>query len=173
VSRGSLVALTMLNAVGVSFAAMGLLGATLAAWQFAGWEMSGAWPVAAEVWRDSGLTGRLFVAFFAWLPQLLGTAVIAHLAIAAVGAGLLWRRPWAWRGAVAVGLAWIGFATAGWFVVRTALDDLATGYPTRAAFARAAEVTAGQATLFGVALGAALVLLLIHPAVRAEFSAGS
>jgi len=171
--RGSLVALTMLNAVGVSLAGLGLLGAGLATWQFAGWVLSGTWPAAAAIWNESGLTGRLFVAFIAWLPQLLVAGALLHLAVAAIGAGLLWRRAWAWRAALVLAVGWIALAALGWFTARAALDDLATGYPTRAAFARAAELVASGVTLFGIALGAGLVILLIHPAVRDEFSAGS
>jgi hypothetical protein len=163
----------MLNSVGMCLAGLGALGAFLAGWQFAGWASSGAWPTAAAVWRESGLTGQLFVAFFAWLPQLLVAAILFHLFVAAVGTGLLWRRIWAWRGALVLAISWIALAAVAWFVARTALDDLASGYPARAAFARAAEVVASEVTLLSVALGAGLVLLLVHPAVREQFSADS
>jgi hypothetical protein len=163
----------MLNAVGMCLAGLGSIGAVLAAWQFGGWAMSGAWPTAAAVWHESGLTGQLLVGFIAWLPQLLAGAVLFHLCVAAIGAGLLWRRIWAWRGALALALGWIAVAAVAWLVVRAALDDLAIGYPPRAAFARAAEVIASEVTLLSVALGAGLLLLLVHPAVREQFSADS
>ena len=172
-ARGSLVAVTMLSAVGMCLAVVGSIGAALAAWQLGGMALSGAWPTAAQVWHEQGLTGRLFIDIIGWLPQLLSAAIVFHLFVAAVGAGLLWRRPWAWRGALALAIFWIVSAAAAWLVVRAALDDLATGYPAHAAVARTSEVLASEVTLLSMALGAGLMLLLVHPAVRGQFSADS
>jgi hypothetical protein len=57
-------------------------------------------------------------------------------------------------------------------VVRYALADLARGYPGQAHFAAVAGSLALEVALVNVALAAALVLLLIQPAVRVQFSAG-
>lgn len=171
--RSSLVAVTMLSAVGMCLAVVGSIGAALAGWQLAEWTLGGAWPTAAQIWHEKGLTGRLFIDFIAWLPQLLTAGIAFHLFVAAVGAGLLWRRLWAWRGALALAVFWIVSAAVAWFIIRTALDDLASGYPMQAAFARTSEVLASEVTLLSIALGAGLLLLLVHPAVRAQFSADS
>jgi hypothetical protein len=172
-ARGSVVAVTMLSAVGMCLAVVGSVGAALAAWQLGGLALSGTWPTAAQIWHQEGLTGQLFVDFIAWLPQLLSAAILFHLFVAAVGAGLVWRRLWAWRGALALAIFWIVSAAAAWFVVRAALDDLAVGYPAHAAFARTSEVLASEVTVLSIALGAGLLLLLVHPAVRGQFSADS
>ena len=57
-------------------------------------------------------------------------------------------------------------------VARYALADLTRGYPEHAHFAAVAGSLALEVALVNVALAAALVLLLIQPAVRAQFSAG-
>ena len=166
-------AITMLSAVGVGLAGVGSLGACLATWQLLGWLLSGGWPTVADVWRHSGLTGELFVAFFAWLPLVLGVAIVFHLIVASLGVGLLWRRPWARRGGLAFALLWIGIAALAWYVAHVALDDLASGYPDRAGFAHAAQLLATQVALLSIAVGAGLAWLLAQPAVRAQFRTGS
>jgi hypothetical protein len=166
-------AAAMLTAIGLSLAGLGLVGATLAAWQLAGWLLGGGLPPVAGVWRHSGLTGELFVAFFAWLPELLAGAVLFHAFVAWLGLGLLWRRPWARRGGLWFACAWAATAALSWLVVRAALGDLARGYPDRAGFAAMAGILAGQVALLNVALGAALAWLLLQPAVRAQFRSGT
>jgi hypothetical protein len=165
-------AVTMLSAVGFSLAALGLLGAGLAAWQLFGWLLGGSMPLAADAWRNAGLTGELMVGFIGWLPAVLGAAIVFHSIVAWLGVGLLWRRPWARRATLAFAFAWGGLATLALGVARYALADLARGYPEHAHFAAVAGALALEVALLNVALAAALVLLLIQPAVRAQFSAG-
>ena len=165
-------AATMLTAVALSLAALGTLGAALAAWQLVGWLVAGHTPLIADSWRDAGLTGDLMVAFFGWLPLVLGAAIVFHTAVAWLGLGLLWRRPWARGATLWFAFLWAGLAALGFGVVHYALADLARGYPERAQFARVAESLAVEVTLVNVALAAALVLLLIQPAVRVQFTAG-
>jgi hypothetical protein len=165
-------AVTMLAAVALSLAVLGTLGAGLAAWQLLAWAVSGSVPLVADAWRDAGLTGQLMVGFFAWLPLVLIAAIVFHSIVAWLGVGLFWRRPWARRATLVFACVWASLATLVFLIVRYALEDLARGYPARAQFARAAESLAGEVALANVALAAALVLLLIQPAVRALFSAG-
>ncbi len=165
-------AVTMLTAVALSLATLGLLGAGLAAWQLLGWLTFGSVPMVADAWREAGLTGELMVGFFRWLPLVLGAAVVFHGVVAWLGLGLLWRRPWARRATLGFAFAWAAVAALAFGVVRFALEDLARGYPERAHFAHVAESLALEVTLVNVALAAALVLLLIQPAVRVQFSAG-
>jgi hypothetical protein len=163
----------MLTAVGVCFAGVGTLGALLGSWQLLGWMAAGGVPVVAEVWRHSGLTGDLFVAFFAWLPAVLALGVLYHLFVATLGVGLVWRRGWARRGGLGLAALWISAAVIVWLVVRTALEDLARGFPERAGFAHSAEVLAGEVSLLSIAIGVGLATLLLQPAVRAQFRSGS
>lgn len=165
-------AVMMLTAVALSFVALGTLGAGLAAWQLLGWAAAGGAPPVADAWRNAGLAGELMVAFFGWLPVVLGVAVAFHLLVAWLGVGLLWRRPWARRAALVFAFVWAALATTAVGVVRYALEDLARGYPQHAHFAQVAESLAVEVALVNLALAAALVLLLIQPAVRAQFSAG-
>jgi hypothetical protein len=166
-------ALTMLTAVAASLAALGTIGASLAAWQHAALAASGAGPVVAASWRDAGLTGELMVAAFAHLPLVLGAAIVFHSLVAWLGVGLLWRRPWARRATLFFACAWAGVAAASWGLTHYVLADLARGYPERAHFASVAGALAAQVALVNLALAAALVLLLIQPAVRAQFRSGS
>ncbi|HXQ63763.1 MAG TPA: hypothetical protein VN787_02815 [Steroidobacteraceae bacterium] len=166
-------AVTMLNAVGLCLAGLGVLGVVLAFWQLLGWAVAGAIPTVADIWRHSGLAGELMVALFTWLPLVLGAAILFHAFIAWLGLGLLWRRPWARRGGVVFAGLWAVTAAGVWFGVRVALEDLARGYPERAGFARVAETLAGQVGIANVALGAALAWLLVQPAVRVQFTPGS
>jgi hypothetical protein len=92
--------------------------------------------------------------------------------VAWLGIGLFWRRPSARRAALVFAVVWAGLAALAFAVVRYALEDLARGYPEHAHFARVAESLATEVALVNVALAAALMLLLIQPAVRAQFSAG-
>jgi hypothetical protein len=165
-------AVTMLTAVALSLAALGMLGAGLAAWQLLAWVAFGRAPLVADAWRDAGLTGELMVGFFAWMPLVLGAAIVFHSIVAWLGVGLLWRRPWARRATLGFAAVWAGLAALACGVARYALEDLARGYPERAQFARVAASLALEVALVNVALAAALVLLLIQPAVRAQFSAG-
>jgi hypothetical protein len=165
-------AVTMLNAVALSLATLGTLGAGLAAWQLVGWVTAGSAPLVADAWRDAGLTGELMVGFIGWLPLVLVAAIVFHTIVAWLGVGLLWRRPWARRATLVFAFAWAGLAALAFGVARYALEDLARGYPQHAHFARVAESLATEVTLVNVALAAALVLLLIQPPVRAQFSAG-
>lgn len=165
-------AVAMLTAVALSLAALGTLGAVLAAWQLLGWVAAGSVPLVADSWRDAGLAGELMVAFFGWLPAVLGAAIVFHTLVAWLGVGLLWRRPWARRAALGFAFVWAAVATLAFGVARYALEDLARGYPQHAHFAQVAESLAVEVALVNVALAAALVLLLIQPAVRAQFSAG-
>jgi hypothetical protein len=165
-------AVTMVTAVALSLAALGTLGAGLAAWQLLAWAVFGSMPLVADAWRDAGVTGELMVAFFARLPLVLGAAIVFHTIVAWLGFGLLWRRPWARLATLVFAFAWAGLATLGFGLARYALEDLARGYPKQAHFAHVAETLATQVALVNVALAAALVLLLIQPAVRAQFSAG-
>ena len=58
----------------------------------------------------------------------------------------------------------------------SACDALHPGYgflAENAAFARTSEVLASEVTLLSMALGAGLMLLLVHPAVRGQFTADS
>ena len=165
-------AVTMLTAVGMSLATLGTLGAGLAAWQLLGWAVAGSSPQVADAWRDAGLTGELIVGFFGWLPLVLGAAIVFHTFVAWLGVGLLWRRPGARRTALAFACGWAGLAVLGWLAARLALADLARGYPERAGFAQAATALATEVTLLNVGLAVLLVLLLVQPAVRAQFSAG-
>jgi hypothetical protein len=166
-------AVTMLTAVGLCLACLGMLGVVLACWQLLGWALTGGLPPVADVWRHSGLTGDLIVALFAWLPLVLGAAILFHAFVAWLGLGLLWRRPWARRGGLMFAGLWAATAAGAWFGVHVALEDLARGYPERAAFARVAESLAGQVTLVNIALSAALAWLLVQPAVRVQFRPGS
>lgn len=163
----------MLTAVGASLTAVGALGALLGSWQLVGWMLSGGVPVVAEVWRHSGLTGELFVAFFAWLPAILALGVLYHALVAGLGVGLLRRRGWARRGALALAGLWVFAAIGAWLTVTTALEDLARGDPERAAFARAAEFLAGEVSLLSMLIGVGLATLLLQRAVRAQFRTGS
>ena len=162
----------MLTAVGVCFAGVGLLGALLGSWQLLGWMLSGGVPVVAEVWRHSGLTGDLFVAFFAWLPAVLALGVLYHAVVAALGIGLVARRGWARRGSLGLAALWVAAAVIAWLVVRTALEDLARGDPDRAVFAHSAEALASEVSLLSIVIGIGLAVLLLQPAVRAQFRSG-
>jgi hypothetical protein len=165
-------AVTIVSAVGLSRAGLGSLGVLLAGWQLLWWVVLGSLPPVADVWRHSGVTGELIVALFAWLPLILLLGIFFHGVAAWLGLGLLWRRSWARRGAIAFAALWIAIAAVAWLVVRYALEDLARGYPDRAGFALAAQALATQVTVLNVGLAAAMVLLLIQPAVRAQFSVG-
>ena len=166
-------AVMMLSAVALSLIGFGILGAGLAAWQLLGWLLAGQVPLLAASWRNAGLTGELLALFFSWLPALLALAIVFHGFVAWLGTGLLWRRSWARRTALGFTVAWVGLAALGFAVARYALEDLARGYPERASFARVAESLILEVTLVNIVFAAALVLLLIQPAVRAQFSAGS
>ena len=165
-------ALTLVTTVGLAFAVLGTVGAGLAGWQLTGWLLLGNVPQVADAWRHAGLTGQLFVALFDWLPLVLALAIAFHAFVAWLGVGLLWRRPGARRTALAFACGWAGLAVLGWLAARLALADLARGYPERAAFAHAAGALATEVTLLNVGLAVLLVLLLVQPAVRAQFSAG-
>ena len=164
-------ATTMVNAVGLALGILGVVGAALAGWQLLGWTVAGSMPVVADVWRHSGLTGDIIVAFFAWMPQLLAAAILWHLIVAWLGVSLVWRRPWAWSGGLAFAFLWAATAAGAWALAIVALEDLARGYPERAIFARAAELLAGSVALGNIAIGAALALLLLQRPVRAQFTA--
>jgi hypothetical protein len=168
-----MLAATMLTAVGACLAGVGTLGALLGCWQLLGWLLTGGAPILADVWRHSGLTGDLFVAFFAWLPAILALGIVFHLLVAWLGIGLVRRRAWARRGGLLLAAVWVAGAAIVWLVVRRALEDLAAGYPDRAGFAHAAEFLAGEVAVLGAALGAGFALLLLQPAVRAQFRTGS
>ncbi len=170
--RGTL-ATTMLSTAGLCLAVGGMLGAALGSWQLIGWALGGEVPVVAEVWRHSGLTGELFVYFFAWLPFVLGAGVALHALVAWLGLGLLLRWSWARPGALALAAFWVIFAALAWLVARAALEDLARGFPERAQFAHEAEFLATVVALLSIAIGLGLALLLVQPDVRARFSAGS
>ena len=166
-------AVTMVSAVALSLIGVGLLGAGIAVWQLLGWLFAGQVPLLAASWRNSGLTGEFLAMFFAWLPALLALAIAFHCFVAWLGTGLLWRRGWARRTALGFAMAWAALAALGCAVARYALEDLARGYPERASFARVAESLVLEVTLVNIVFAAALALLLIQPAVRAQFSAGS
>lgn len=159
----------MVTAVGLCLAMLGIVGATLAAWQVLAWLLYRGLPVPSPTWAEYGVTGELFAAFFEWLPVLLLLAVAFHAFVAWLGFGLFRRRPGARVAAIGFAFGWAATAVLGWLVVRHALEDLARGYPDRAGFALAAEALATQVTLFNVAIAAGLVLLMIQPAVRAQF----
>ncbi len=165
-------AVTMLTAVALSLATLGMLGAGLAAWQLLGWLTAGSVPLVAEAWRNAGLTGAFMVGFIGWLPAVLGAAILFHLGVAWLGVGLLWRRPWARRATLLFAFGWGGVAALSFGLAHYALADLARGYPQHAHFAAVAESLALELGLVNVALAAALALLLIQPAVRLQFSAG-
>jgi len=166
-------AVTMLTSVGLCLACLGMLGVMLACWQLLGWAVTGGLPSVADIWRHSGLTGDLMVALFAWLPLVLAAAMLFHAFVAWLGLGLLWRRPWARRAGLVFAGLWAVTAAGVWVGVRVALEDLARGYPERAGFARTAESLAGQVGFVNIALGVALVWLLVQPAVRVQFRSGS
>jgi hypothetical protein len=165
-------AVTMVTAVGLSLLVLGSLGALLALWQLGAWLVAGSVPEVAEVWRHSGVAGDYLVWLFARMPAVLLAAAVLQAAVAALGWGLLRRWPGA-RGvtiaATALGLA---LATGIRVLVHDALLVLAHDYADRASFAIAVDALATQVLLVTVAVAAALVLLLIQPAVRAQFSAG-
>ena len=163
---------SMLTAVALSLAGLGALGAGLSCWQFFVM-MEGVRPVVADVWRHSGLAGELLVRFFDALPSVLAGATVYHLLIAVLGIGLARRRAWARDGGMGLGLFWVASAAVAWAVARYALEDLARADPGRAGFARVAESLAAQVALVNVGVGAALLLLLIQPAVSAQFRSGS
>ncbi|MBS0375819.1 MAG: hypothetical protein JSR73_14670 [Proteobacteria bacterium] len=166
-------ATTMLSTVALSLASIGALGVGLAAWQLAAWTLLGSLPPLAESWRAAGVTGELLTAFFQRLPLLLMVAIVFHAWLAWLGLGLLWRRPWARRATLGFGFAWAALAAGGYALAHYALGDLARGYAEYRHFAAVAESLVGQVALVNVALAAALVLLLIQPAVRAQFRSGS
>jgi hypothetical protein len=166
-------ATVMLNAVGLSLALLGMLGACLASWQLLGFAVGGAAPAVAEVWRHSGLMGELLVALFAWLPQVLGIAIAFHFALAWLGTGLLWRRRWAWTGGLVFASLWVCAALGGWAVAHYALTDLARGYPERAGFAHAVQPLAAEVAVVNALLGVALAALLLQRVVRQQFRIGS
>jgi hypothetical protein len=163
----------MLNAVGRALAVLGLVGAALALWQLAGWWQSGARPEAAEVWRHLGPTGDFLVGFVAALPTVLAVAVLLQLLVAWLGVGLLGRRPWALRAGRGFAFLWIVATLAAWLLASRALADLASRSPERAAFAGAALRLAGEAAVLNTLMGGAFLALLLAPAVRRAFSAGS
>ena len=165
-------AVTMVTAVGLSLAVLGTLGAAFAGWQLPGWLLAGSVPLVADAWRDAGLTGELMVGLFRWLPAVLGAAIACHTLVAWLGVGLLWRRPWARRATLAFACVWAALAASALGVARYVLADLARGYPAYAHFAEVARSLAAEVALVNLALAAALVLLLIQPAVRVQFSAG-
>jgi len=166
-------AVTMLTAVALSLAVLGTLGAALAAWQLLGWALAGSVPLVADAWRSAGLAGELLVAFFRWLPAVLAAAIVFHTLVAWLGVGLLWRRPWARRAALTFACGWGALAALALGVARYVLADLARGYPEYAHFAALAGSLAAQVALVNLVLAAALALLLVQPAVRVQFSAGS
>jgi hypothetical protein len=152
-------ATTMVNAVGLALGFLGVVGAVLAGWQVVGFTIAGGVPAVAEIWRHSGLTGDIIVTFFAWLPQLLAAAILWHLVVAALGAGLIGRRRWAWSGGLAFAVLWTACTAGAWLLSVVALEDLARGYPERASFAHAVEPLAAWVALGNVAV------------VRAQFRA--
>ena len=112
------------------------------------------------------------VALFNWLPLVLGAAIVFHTGVAWLGVGLLWRRPWARRATLA--LARVGRRprrSASAIARLVALAVSRGGYPEPASFAHVAQALAAQVTLVDLVLATLLVLLLM-PAVRAQFSAG-
>lgn len=159
---------TMVTAVGLCLGALGLIGATLAGWQLLAYLLTGG-PVVAGVWRQYGLTGALFGAFFRWLPLWLALGVAFHALVGWLGFGLFWRRPWARRRAIGFAFAWGAIALLAWAGLWVALDDLQRGYADRAAFAVAVKSLTAQIALLNVGLSAALILLMIQPSVRAQF----
>lgn len=161
----------MVTAVALSLALLGMLGALLAGWQLIVM-IGGARPVVADVWRHSGVAGNLLVEIFDALPALLAGAFAFHVLIAVLGVGLFRRRSWARDGGLGLGLFWLVSALAGWALARYVLEDLARADQSRASFARVAESLATQAALINVGVGAALLLLLIQPSVRAQFRTG-
>ena len=163
----------MLNAVGLTLTALGALGALLAAAQLAGWFLGGERPVIAAAWQHAGASGQLLAGFFAWLPEVVLTALAFHALVAWLGLGLYRRRPWARTGAIAFALAWAATAIGTWVLARWALADYARGAAARAAFVHAVSVLADEVAGASVALGLLLALLLTRPAVRAQFSAGN
>ena len=165
-------AVTMVTAVGLSLAILGSLGALLAAWQLCLWLGAGAIPAVADVWRHSGVAGAYLVRIFAWLPALLLAAIVLQAAVAALGWGLLRRRPGARVATIAATACGLAVAGGIRLCVHLALVELARDDPARAGFALAADSLATQVLLVMIAAAAALVLLLIQPAVRAQFSAG-
>jgi hypothetical protein len=165
-------AVTMLTAVALSLTVLGTLGAALAGWQLLGWAFAGGVPLVADAWRGAGLAGELLVAFFRWLPVLLGAAIVVQTLIAWLGVGLLWRQPWARRAALAFACAWAVLAALALGVAHYVLADLGRGYVQYAHFAAVVESLAVEVTLVNLALAVALALLLIQPAVRVQFSAG-
>ena len=159
---------TMVTAVGFCLGALGAIGATLASWQLLAYLLTGG-PVIAGVWRQYGLTGALFGAFFRWLPLWLVLGAAFHACLGWLGFGLFSRRPAARRRTIAFAFAWGALALLGWAGFWYALDDLQRGYPDRAAFASAVKALTAQIALLNVGLAAALILLLIQPSVRAQF----
>ncbi len=166
-------AVTMVTAVALSLIILGTLGAVLAAWQLCAWLAAGGVPAVAEIWRHSGVTGDLMVSMFEYLPGVLMAAILLQGAATWVGLGLLWRRPGARRAAIALAALGGSAAIAARALTHYALLDLARGFPDRAAFALAADWLALQATLVALAVAAAMILLLVQPAVRRQFSSGS
>jgi hypothetical protein len=159
----------MVNAVGTCLAALGAVGALLAAWQLGVWWFSGAFPVPAPVWAHTGVAGRYLLDFFRALPLVLLLAFILQLFICVLGLALFWRRSWARRTAIAFAFAWAGLGGVLWGLMRFALNDLEHGYPEHAAFAQGLRYYTTQITLLNVAVSAGLVLLMIQPSVRAQF----
>jgi hypothetical protein len=167
------IAIAMLNAVGLCLAGLGTLGALLAAWQLAGWALLGGPPGVAEVWRHSGLAGDLLVRFFDALPAVLTGAIVFHVFVACLGVGLYRRRRWAWPAGLGLAALWAATAVLSWRLIARALDDLARGFPDRALFAYAAERLATGVAAVSIGLGVVLAWLLLQPAVRVEFRTGS
>lgn len=164
-------AVTMVTAVGLSLLLLGSLGALLAAWQLGVWFVAGSIPAVADIWRHSGVAGDYLVWIFLRMPALLLAAVVLQAAVAALGWGLVRR----WRGARGVTIIATALGLALAIVLRVLLHDalvaLARGYADRASFAMAVDALATQVLLVMFAVAAALVLLLIQPAVRVQFSA--
>jgi hypothetical protein len=165
-------AVTMVTAVGLSLLVLGSLGALLAIWQLVAWQVAGTAPTVAEVWHHSGRAGHYLVLIFARLPMVLLGAIALQAGVAALGWGLLRRRPGARRAAIGATALGLAAAVVLRLLVHGAMLELAHDDARRAAFALAVDALATQVLLVMVAVAAALVLLMIQPAVRAQFSAG-
>jgi hypothetical protein len=165
-------AVTMVTAVGLSLLILGSLGALLAAWQLGAWLVAGSVPAVADIWRHSGVAGDYLVWIFERMPLVLLAAIVLQAAIAALGWGLLRRWPGARIATIAATALGLALATGLRVLVHDALVALARDYADRASFAAAVDGLATQVLLVMVAVAAALMLLLVQPAVRAQFNAG-
>lgn len=162
-------ALPMVSAVGLTLLGLGSVGAMFAATQLSAWLYFGATPVLAPAWLQAGLAGQVYAWFFAALPAVLAAGLLLHACVALLGLGLYRRRPWARPAGLALAAVWALSAVAGWAFAQHVLEDLARQSAALAVFATGARWLATQVALLSLAVAAALLVLLMQPAVRRAF----